>query len=194
MHCYDLLRCRMTSASPQMPSELILFGIVLAASIAVARAVKVRRTKQRIYYSSSVAGFLLMLISSLGFIGQFMFSFALIIILGVFSCAMLPRKLKTREKELMKEIQEKDMSHLTVRDLFSDVLWLKLIAKWGPWKSLSLGNLTFLACIVGVLWAMSQFYTFFTPTFVIVNAVTFSSLSTILLYAQIRKVADQLPH
>lgn len=160
--------------------------------ISVVGAVKAHKTKQGIYYSSTVEGLLLMLIFSLAFTGQFILSFVLIIIVAVFSFAMLPIVMKTREKELVKKVQETDTSsRLTVRDLFSDVLWLKLIARWGLWKSLGLTYVAFLAGIAGVLWAMSQFYTLITPTFSIVYDVTFSSLFIILLYTQIRKVADQ---
>jgi hypothetical protein len=178
-----------------MPFSLLLIGIACSFFIAVAGAVKAHSTKQRIYYSSTVDGLLLMLIFSLAFTGQFILSIVFIIIVGVFSLAMLPLVMETREKELMKKMQETDASsRLMIRDLFSDVLWLKLIARWGFWKSLGLTYLVFLAGIAGIFWAMSQYSTLFTPTFMIIYAFTLSSVFIILLYAQIRKVADQRAH
>jgi len=180
------------SASTQLPFGLLLIGIAFSFLIAVGGIVKAHRRKQRIYHLSTIVGLSMILIFSLAFIGQFILSFILIMIVGAFSYAMLPRVMRTREKELMKKMQETGTSSpLTVRDLFSDVLWLKLIARRGLWKSLGLIYLAFLVGIAVVLWALSQFYTLITPTFVIVYAVTFSSLFIILLYMQIRKVADQ---
>jgi MFS family permease len=172
-----------------MPLGLLLFGIAFGALMAVAGAVKAHRTKQRIHYLSTIAGLSMTLIFALAFLGQLILAFVLVIVLGIFSYAMLPRVLKAREKELTKKLQETDVSSpLAVRDLFTDALWLKLIARWGLWKSLGLIYLAFLAGIAGVLWVVSQFYTFITLTFIIVYAVTFSSLFIILLYRQIRKV------
>ena len=175
-----------------MPFSLFLVGIALSFLMAVGGAVKAHRTKQGIYYYSTVDGLLLMLFFSLAFTGQFILSLVFIIILVIFSFAMLPTVMKAREKELMKKMQETDASsRLTVRDLFSDVLWLKLIARWGLWKSLGLTYLVYLAGIAGIAWAISPFYTLFTPTFIIIYDFTFSSLFTILLYMQIRKITDK---
>lgn len=191
MHGYNLLRCRTTSASAQMPLELILFGIAFSALMAVAGAVKAHRTKQRIYHLSTMAGLSMMLIFTLALLGQFILSFVLVIILGIFSYAMLPRVLKLREKELTKKLQETDTSSpLTVRDLFTDALWFKLVARWGLLKSLGLIYLAFLAGIAGALWVISQFYTFIAFTFIIVYSVTFSSLFIIFLHRQLRKVTN----
>jgi hypothetical protein len=182
----------MTSASTQIPFSLLLIGIACSFFVAVAGAVKAHGAKQRIYYSSTVDGLLLMLVFSLAFTGQFILSLVFIFIVAVFSLAMLPLVMETRQKELMKKIQETDTSsRLTARDLFSDVLWLKLIARWGFWKSLGLTYLVFLAGIAGILWAMSQLYVLITPTFMIIYDFTFSSVFIIILYAQIRKVTDQ---
>jgi hypothetical protein len=182
----------MMSASTQMPFSLLLIGIACSFLITVAGAVKAHNTKQRIFYSSSVDGLLLMLVFSLAFTGQFILTLVFIFIVAVFSIAMLPMVLEIREKELRNKIQETETSsRLTVRDLFSDVLWLKLIARWGLWKSLGLTYLAFLAGIAGILWAMSQLYVLITPTFMIIYDFTFSSVFIIILYAQIRKVADQ---
>jgi hypothetical protein len=175
-----------------MPLGLILFGMVLFALMAVVGAVKARRTKQRIYYLSTVVGFSMMLVFSLSFIGQFILSFFLIIILCLFSLAMLPRVLEFREKELTNKQREIDASSpMTVRDLLTDAFWLKLINRWGLWKSLGLIYVTFLAGIAGVLWVISQFYTFITPTFIIAYAVAFTSFFVIILYGQLSKVANQ---
>ena len=191
MYGYDLLKCRETSASVQMPLGLSLFGIALSALIAVAGAVEAHRTKRRIYHLSTIAGLWMMLFFALASLGQFILAFVLIIVLGIFSYATLPRVLKAREKELTKKLQETDASSpLTVRDLFTDALWLKLVARWGLSKSLGLIYLAFLAGIAGVLWVVSQFYTFITLTFIIAYAVTFSSLFIIILYMQIRKVTN----
>jgi membrane protein implicated in regulation of membrane protease activity len=167
------------------------FGVAFGALMAVAGAVKAHRTKQRIYHLSTVAGLSVMLIFALAFLGQFILAFVLVIVLGMFSYAMLPRVLKAREKEQTKKLQETEVSSpLTVRDLFTDALWLKLIARWGLWKSLGLIYLAFLAGIAGVLWVIGQFYTLITLTFIIVYAFTFSSLYIILLYRQLRKVTN----
>ena len=126
--------------------------------------------------------------STLAFKGQFILSFVFIIIFVIFSLAMLPTVMKTREKELMKKMQEIDaFSRLMVRDFFSDVLWPKLVARWGLWKSLGLTYLVFLAGTTGIFSAMSPFYTWITPTFIIIYAFTFSSLFIIHLYTRIRK-------
>jgi uncharacterized membrane protein len=176
-----------------MPFSLFLIGMALSFLIAVGGAVKAHRTKQGIYHYSTVDGLLLMLFFSLAFTGQFILSLVFIIIIVIFSFAMLPTVKKTLEKELMKKMQETDASsRLTVRDLFSDVLWLKLIARWGLWKSLLLTYLAFLAGTAGILSAMSQFYTSITPTFIIIYAFTSSSMFIILLYMRIRKARDRI--
>ena len=189
----NFLRWQTTSGSTLMPFSLLLVGIACSFLMAVGGAVKAHRTKQGIYYYSTVDGLLLMLFFSLAFTGQFILSLVLILIILIFSFALLPTVKKTLEKEFMKKIQETDASsRLTVRDLFSDVLWLKLIARWGLWKSLGLTYLAFLAGTAGILSAMSQFYTSITPTFIIIYAFTFSSMFIILLYTRIRKARDRI--
>jgi hypothetical protein len=172
-----------------MPFGLILFGIVLGALWAVAGAVEVHRTKDRIHHLSTVQGLSIVLIFASAFFGQFILSFVLIFILGIFSYAMMPKVFKAREREMAKKLGETDASlPLTVRDLFADVFWVKLIGRWGLLKTLGLTYLAFLAGIAAVCWAISQFYTSITPTFIIAYAVAFSSLFVIFLYIHIRKV------
>lgn len=191
MHGYDLLGCRATSVSVQVPLGLILFGIVLGALLVVAGAVKAYRAKQRIYHVSTIEGLLVMLIFALAFLDLFMLSLVLVIVLGIFSFAMLPSVLEARGKELNKKLHETDASSpLTVRDFFTDAFWLKLVTRWGLWKCLGLIYLAFLAGISGVLWVVSQFYTLITLTFIIVYPFTFSSLYIILLYIQLRKITN----
>ena len=192
MHAYNLLRWRTTSTSTQMPFPWFLIGIAISFLIAVGGAVKAYRTKQAIYHYATVDGLLLMLFFYLAFTGQFILSSVSLIIFLIFSFAMLPTVKKIQEKELMKKMQETDASsRLRVRDLFSDVLWLKLIARWGLWKSLGLAYLVFLAVVAGILSAMSQFYTAFTPIFIIIYDFVFSSMFIILLYTRIRKARDR---
>jgi len=175
-----------------MPLGLIVFGIGFAALIAVAGILKAHRTKQRIYHLSTLAGMSMILFFALAFFGQFILAFVLIIIIGALSYVTLPWMFKVREKELMEKMEETDESSpITKKDFFSDALWVKLIARWGLTKSLSVIYLSFLIGIGGVLWATSLFYTFITPTFIVVYTLTFSSLSIILLYVQIRKVAEK---
>jgi len=136
------------------PYGAILFFAVFFGFMAVVGLVQAHRKKERLYYSSAMIGFLVLL----GFVSIFLNQFILgVIILGaavIWSIAGLPKVLKLQERQL----QEVDLSApLRRREFLSNKMWMKLACRWGVWKAVTVYSLlamTVIAAIVTVILSM----------------------------------------
>ena len=176
-----------------LPYELFLFGVAFFGFMAVVNAVQAHRKKEKAYYLAAMIGFVVLLAFVFAFLNQLILAFILIIAIGIFSVAGLPKLLKIQERELAKQLQKADASApLRLRDFFTNVGWFKLASKGGLWKAMFLLYLLSVVIMGGILFTLSTFYSFITVGYVVGYSVTFSIFSTFIFYRQFKKAFDRV--
>jgi len=121
---------------------LMLFGVAFFGFMVVVGVVKARRRKEKAYYISAVASFLMLLSSIFVILNQFILVLVLFIATGILTIAGLPKIIKTMKREPLMELQETDFSApLRVKDFLTWKGWFKLTSRWGIRKTMCLYSL-----------------------------------------------------
>jgi len=122
-----------------LPYELFLFGVGFFGFLAIVGLVQAHRKREKTYYLSAMVGFLVVTAFVFAFLNQLIFALILIVVTGVLSIVGLPRLLKVQEREMVKQLQNADLSApLRVREFLTNIWWFKLASKWGLWKTMCL--------------------------------------------------------
>jgi len=169
---------------------LMLFGVAFFGFMVVVGVVKARRKKEKAYYISAMASFLMLLSSIFVILNQFILVLVFFVATGILSIAVLPKTIELMRREPLKELQETDLSApLRVRELLTWKGWFKLTSRWGIRKTMCLysllnmggvGAIFFTFSILGMIsitWAIG--YTIIT--------IIVGILSPIFFYRQISK-------
>lgn len=143
------------------PFELFLCSVAFFGFMAVVGVLQAHRKKEKAYYLSSMASFLMTLIFVLAFLNQIILALILLVATGILSIILLPKTQKVTEREMAKQRQKADLSApLRVRDFLTNVGWLKLASKYGLWKTMFLIYLLSVVIIGGILFTLSTFSSF----------------------------------
>lgn len=177
-----------------LPYEFVLFGIAFFGFMTAVNVVVAYRKGEKSYYLGAIVCLLMIHAFILVFLNRPTFAFFLIVAVGALSIAGLPKLLKAQRQELAKQLQKADLSApLKLRDFFTNTGWLKLASKWGLRKTMFLFYLLSVVINGGIFFILSIFYAFITIEFVMIYAITFPILFTIICYRQIRNVLERGP-
>jgi len=175
-----------------MPYELFIYGVVFFGFMAVLSAVQAHRKKEKVYYLSSMVGFLAILMFGLAFLNQLILVLIVMVATGILSIALLPKTLEASEREMVKQRQKADLSApLRVRDFLTNVGWLKLASKYGLWKTMFLIYLLSVVIIGGMLFTLSTFSGFITIEYVVSCTVTAPILVIYMFYRPFKKALEK---
>jgi len=145
------------------PFELFLFGVAFFGFMAVVGVLQAHRKKEKVYYLSSMIGFLSILIFALAYLNQLILVLIVMVAAGILSIAILPKTQEASEREMVKQRQKADLSApLRVKDFLTNVGWLKLASKYGLRKTMFLIYLLSVVIIGGMLFTLSTFSGFIT--------------------------------
>jgi len=170
------------------PYELFLFGVAFFGFMAVVGVMQARRKKEKTYYLSATASFLMILIFVLAFLNQLILVLILLVATGILSIAGLPKLLKASEREMVKQRQKTDLSApLRVRDFFTNVGWFKLASKYGLWKTMFLIYLLSVVIIGGILFTLNTFSSFITIGYAVSCTAIAPILATYMFYKPLKK-------
>jgi predicted MFS family arabinose efflux permease len=170
------------------PFELFLFGVAFFGFMAVFGAVRAYRKKEKAYYLSSMASFLVVLAFFFAFLNQVILALIIFVATGILGIVGLPRMLKASERELAKQRQEVDLSApLKARDFLTNKGWLKLASKYGLWKTMFLIYLLSVVIIGGILFTLSTFSSFITIGYVASSTAIAPILVIYMFYRPFKK-------
>ena len=173
----------------KLPYELFFFGVSFFTFMAVVSAVQARRTKEKTYYLGAVVGLVMLLAFVFAFFNQLILALIAVVATGILSIAGLPKMLKVQKRELVKQLQEADLSStLRVRDFFTTKWWLKLASKWGLLKTTCLYCLLSMVITWEIFFTLSMFTSFITIRYVVSYMVIFPIFSTFIFYRQFKKI------
>ena len=174
------------------PYGLILFGVAFFGFMAVVNAVLAHRKKEKAYYLGAMVGFLMFLTAIFIILNQVIFVLVLMVATAILGVAVLPKTMKAARRELVKQLQEADLSApLRVRDFFTNIGWFKLASKWGLLKTLCLFYLLSVMIMGGIFFTLSTFYSFITIGYVVSYTVIFPILTTFMFYRQFKKAMEK---
>jgi len=169
------------------PYAAIFLLVAICGLAGVASIVKARRKRENTYYLITAVVFLMFLAVVVVLFNQFMLSFALIVVIGMLSIAILPKAMNLYRQEIVKQRQEADVSTpLSIRDFLTWKAWIKLKAIYGFRKMLllySLFNIGTIGAILITLTALGIINTVMALRTVILAGI----VSVIIVYRQIWK-------
>ena len=169
------------------PYGAIFLLLVICGLVGFASIVKARRKRENIYYLITAVVFLMFLAVVVALLNQFLLSFALIIVTGILSIAILPQAMDLYRQEIVKQRQETDVSTpLSIRDFLTWKAWIKLESTYGFRKMLllySLFNIGTIGAILITLTALDIINT----VIALQTAILAGIVSVIIIYRQIWK-------
>jgi len=175
-----------------LPFELFLLSVVFFGFMAVVNAVHAYRKKEKAYYLGAMISVLMFLTAVFIILDQVIIVLLLIVATAIFSVAALPKTMKAARQEMVKQLQEVDVSApLEVRDFFTNKGWFKLVSKWGLWKTMSLFYILSVAIIGGIFLILTTFYDFITIEYVVCYTATVSILVTFIFHQQLKKALKE---
>ena len=170
---------------------LMLFGVAFFGFMVVVGVVQARRKKEKAYYISAMASFLLLLFSVSIILNQFILALTLFVAIPLLSIAALPKIRKVMRREPLKELQETDFSApFRVRDLLTWKGWFKLESRWGIHKTMCLYSLLNMGGIGAIVFTLS-ILGMISIVWAIGVTIIVGIFSPIFFYRQIGKALEQ---
>ena len=156
-----------------------MLSVVTLGVAGIAIIVRGRRKRENIYYWGSGVTFLLAIAVVMTLFEQPILSFAILIAAALLSIPFLPRIRELNRQETVKQIQETDVSApLKIRELWNLQGWIKLKARYGFRKTITLYIIVTIGIFAAVLLAFIAiglittltvaFCVIFTSTFLII--------------------------
>jgi len=174
------------------PLEFLLFGVAFFGFMAIAGIVQAHRKKGKIYYLSSMVGFLAVLMFALAYLNQLILVLIVMVATGILSIAILPKTQEASEREMLKQRQKADLSApLRARDFLTNVGWLKLASKHGLWKTMLLIYLLSVVIIGGILFTLSTFSSLITIADAVASTAVAPILVIYMLYRPLKKTLEK---
>lgn len=174
-----------------IPWGAILFLLCFSGLIGILGVIKARKKKEKAYYTGTVLAFLMFLVIGLALLSQFLLSFIVFIVVGVFSAVMLPKMLALYMQEIVEAVHETDVSApLRIRDFLSWANVIKLERMYGFNKTiliyslLTTGGLAAIMLVFNILGIV-------TPVMAVGYTILGGIGSIIHFHYQIRKVVKQ---
>lgn len=147
-----------------------------------------RRKKEKIGYLGTIISFLMSLGLVFYLLEQYILWFIIFVSFIPISIVTVPKVLRLMVREQVKVPSEFDFSApLRVRDIFTSYGWLKMVSRWGVWKTLLLfwlfgltigGGPLFIASLLGII-SMTDF---------VISTIIGSIGFIVFLYWQLSKV------
>jgi hypothetical protein len=117
--------------------ELALVAASFSFGMGLFWILRARQEKERLFYVTAALGFLMGLIGVLVFLKQIWFTLAVIYLSCLLVAATWSRMMRLLERGYAKTLQETDLSApLELRDFLSLRAWMKMMSRWGLWKTL----------------------------------------------------------
>jgi len=170
---------------------LIFFGVAFFGFMVVVGVVQARRKKERAYYISAMVSFLLLLFSIVIILNQFALALVLfavlIVAIPILSIVGLPKLREAMRRDLLKQLQETDLSSpLRGRDFLTWKAWLKLASRWGIRKTMCFYSL-FMMGVGGALFFTLSIFGMISIVWTAVVTILVGIGSPIFFYRQIGK-------
>jgi len=174
------------------PLEFLLFGTAFFGFIAVIGVVEAHRKKEKVYYLSSMIGFLSILIFALAYLNQLILVIILMAVTGILSIAILPKTQEASEREMLRQRQKADLpAPLKARDFLTNVGWLKLASKHGLWKTMFLIYLLSVVIIGAMLFTLSTLSSFITIADAVISTAIGPIVVIYMLYRPLKKALEK---